>query len=118
MYALYGHPRYFKFKRKYQQYCPCFQTIFPFLMTMRQVRAGQWSITANFRPLTAHIYHVMIIVTGGFSRISFYYFLEFFLSDLEFVFLGFKHFYTTHRTSFFSFYLFILYSLFCNHSVY
>ena len=34
MYALYGHPRYFKFKRKYQQYGPCFQTIFPFLMTM------------------------------------------------------------------------------------
>ena len=34
MYALYGHPRYFKFKRKYQQYGSCFQTIFPFLMTM------------------------------------------------------------------------------------
>ena len=34
MYALYGHPRYFKFKRKYQQYGLCFQTIFPFLMTM------------------------------------------------------------------------------------
>ena len=32
MYAPY--PRYFKFKRKYQQYSPCFQTIFPFLMTM------------------------------------------------------------------------------------
>ena len=34
MYALYGHPRYFKFKEKYQQYGPCFQAIFPFLMTM------------------------------------------------------------------------------------
>ena len=34
MYALYGHPRYFKFRRKYQQYGPCLQTIFPFLMTM------------------------------------------------------------------------------------
>ena len=34
MYALYSHPRYLKFKRKYQQYGPCFQTIFPFLMTM------------------------------------------------------------------------------------
>ena len=34
MYDLYGHPRYFKFKRKYQQYGPCFQTIFSFLMTM------------------------------------------------------------------------------------
>ena len=34
MYALDDHPKYFKFKRKYQQYGPCFQTIFPFLMTM------------------------------------------------------------------------------------
>ena len=34
MYSLYGHPRYFKFKRKYQQYGPHFQTIFPFLMIM------------------------------------------------------------------------------------
>ena len=34
MYSLYGHPRYFKFKRNYQQYAPCFQTIFPFFMTM------------------------------------------------------------------------------------
>ena len=34
MHALYDHPRYFKFQRKYQQHGPCFQTIFPFLMTM------------------------------------------------------------------------------------
>ena len=33
MYSLYGHLRYFKFKWKYQQYRPCFQIIFPFLMT-------------------------------------------------------------------------------------
>ena len=46
MYALYGHPRYFKLKRKYQQYEPCFQTIFPFLMTMykrnRQLFYYEW----------------------------------------------------------------------------
>ena len=30
MYSLYNHPRYFKFKRKYQQHGLCFQTIFPF----------------------------------------------------------------------------------------
>ena len=30
-----------------------------------QIRAGQRSVTANFYP---HIYHVMIIVAGGFSR--------------------------------------------------
>ena len=34
LYALYGQPRYFKFKRKYQQHSPCFPTICPFLMTM------------------------------------------------------------------------------------
>ena len=34
MYPLYSQPRYFKFKRKYQQYGPCFQTLFPFVMTM------------------------------------------------------------------------------------
>ena len=37
MYTLYGHPRYFKFKWKYQQYGPCFQTIFPFPMTMHKL---------------------------------------------------------------------------------
>ena len=37
MYALCGHHRYFKFKGKYQQYGPCFQTIFPFLMAMIQI---------------------------------------------------------------------------------
>ena len=37
MYALHGHPRYFKFKRKYQQYGPCFQTIFRFLWLCPEV---------------------------------------------------------------------------------
>ena len=36
-----------------------------------QIRAGQLSITINLWPLAAHIYHVMIIVTGGFSKKSF-----------------------------------------------
>ena len=37
-----------------------------------QITAGQRSITTNFWPLTAHIYHVMIIVTSGFSNKSFF----------------------------------------------
>ena len=37
VYALYGDPGYFKFKRKDQQYGPCFQTIFTFLMTMEKL---------------------------------------------------------------------------------
>ena len=64
--------------------------IFP--LSVLQVRAGQWSITANLWPLTTHIYHVMIIVTGGFSKKSYYYyyyfyFVEIHLNDLELVFL-------------------------------
>ena len=37
-----------------------------------QIRASQQSIIANIWPLTAHIYHVMIIVTGDFSKKSFF----------------------------------------------
>ena len=40
------------------------------------------------------------------------------MNDLEFVFLEFKHIYKTQRTNLLSFYLFIFYSLFLNHSVY
>ena len=42
-------------------------------ITALQIKASQWSITTNRRPLTTHIYHVMIIVTGGqpiFSRVA------------------------------------------------
>ena len=39
-----------------------------------QRRLSQWSIIDNLWPLTAHIYHVMIIVTGGCSKKSFYYY--------------------------------------------
>ena len=58
-----------------------------------QIRAGQRSITANLWlwPLIAHIYHVMIIMTGGFSKKSFYhnyfYFVEILWNDLKLVFL-------------------------------
>ena len=37
---------------------------------------GQQSITTNLLPLAAYIYHVMIIVTSGFSRKSFLLFSE------------------------------------------
>ena len=47
-----------------------------------------------------------------------YYFVEILLNNLELVFLEFKHFYKTQRTSLFSFYVFIFYFLFPNHSVY
>ena len=82
-----------------------------------KIRTGERSINANLRPLTAHIYHVMIILTDGFSKKSYYFFLEILLDNLELVILEFKHFYKTHRTSLFSFYLLIFYS-FCNHSMY
>ena len=40
----------------------------------------------------------------------YYYFLEILFNDLELVFLEFKQFHKTHRTSLFYFYLFIFYS--------
>ena len=36
IYVRYGHPKYFKFKRKYQHYDSCFQTIFPILVILQQ----------------------------------------------------------------------------------
>ena len=39
-FALYGHLRHFKFKQKYQQYGPCFQTVFPFFMTMVEYKVA------------------------------------------------------------------------------
>ena len=56
-----------------------------------QIRAGQRSITINLWALTAHIYHVMIVVTDGFSKKSFYYyyfyFAEILFNNLELVLL-------------------------------
>ena len=88
-----------------------------------QIRAGQRLISINLQPSTAHIYHVMIIVTGGFSKKSliyqyYFYFLEILLNYCELAFLEFNHIYKTQRTSPFSFYLLIFYSLFCNCSLY
>ena len=62
-----------------------------FKLSALQIRASQRSITANPWPLTAHIYHVMTIVTGDFSKKSFYHyyfhFVEILWNDLELVFL-------------------------------
>ena len=46
MIDLYGYPRYLKSKLKYQQYGPCFQTIFPF-MTMLTFRGNFLTNTCN-----------------------------------------------------------------------
>ena len=47
--------------------------------TALQITAGQQPITANLWPLTAHIYHVMTIVIGGFPKKSFYYYYFYFV---------------------------------------
>ena len=41
------------------------------MLTALQIRGSQRKITTNLRPLAAHIYHVIIIVTGRFSKKSF-----------------------------------------------
>ena len=43
-----------------------------FCKVVLQIRADQRSITANLWPLTTHIFHVMIIVTGDFSNKCFF----------------------------------------------
>ena len=52
-------------------------------VTALQIRAGQRSITTNIWPLTAHIYHVIIIVTGGFSKKSFFHYYLFLRNSFE-----------------------------------
>ena len=42
----------------------------PLSIAALQIRTGQRTLTTNLWPLTAHIYHVMIMVTGGFSKKS------------------------------------------------
>ena len=42
------------------------------MLATLQIRADRRSITANLWPLTAYIYHAMIIVTGGFSKKTFF----------------------------------------------
>ena len=39
-YSLYLYPRNFRFKQKYQQHGPCFQTIFPFIISMIETNAN------------------------------------------------------------------------------
>ena len=76
--------------------------------TALQIRVIQRSISAIFGLLTAHIYPVMIIVTGSFSRKLFLLLLLFprnSFEHFELVFLEFNHFYKTRRISLFCFYL-------------
>ena len=42
------------------------------MLAALQIRANQQSITANLWNLTAYIYHALIIVTGGFSKKTFF----------------------------------------------
>ena len=78
--------------------------IWPIPMTMLLIRDNQQSITAK---LCTFIYHLMIIVTGVFSKKAFFYyflyfyFLEIVLNDLELVILEYKHIYKTKNKSVF-----------------
>ena len=53
MYSLFGHPRFFKFKWKYQQYGPsCFQSLFPLLRLWPYVVS-----LSNMKVMIELIYH-------------------------------------------------------------
>ena len=77
MYVLYGDPRYFKFKQKYQQYGPCFQIVFPFLITIVQLSAfyyskNQITFAVNHKK-TPFCFHAKIISSCQISLINFGY---------------------------------------------
>ena len=52
-------------------------------ISVLQIKTSQQSITTNFWPLTAHKYHIMIIVTGGFSKKSFIIFKQLYEDVLQ-----------------------------------
>ena len=43
-------------------------TIIKMVQSVLQISAGHRTITAILWPLTAHLYHVMITVTSGFTK--------------------------------------------------
>ena len=85
--------------------------------------ANKGRSTVNYRQfaafdrpyLSCNYHHDRWVFQGN---LFYYSFQEILLDNLEVIILKFKHFYKNHRTSLLSFYLFIFYSLFCNHSVY
>ena len=77
---------------------------FCYRFTALQLRAGQRSITTYLRSMTAHICHVMTIVTGSFSKKLLLLFpRNSFERYWACFFLEFKHIYKTQRTNLFSF---------------
>ena len=50
-----------------------FLIFWTFALSALQITASQQSITANLWHLTAHIYHAMITMIDGFSKIYYYY---------------------------------------------
>ena len=72
MNALYVHPRYFKLKQKYEQYGPCFQTIFPFLMTMTELLMQGGSLSWHVIILCGiKLYDIFLIVLPEDTRCRF-----------------------------------------------
>ena len=91
-----------------QYYCLLHYYVTIILQSALQIRADWGSVTANLWPLTAHIYHIIIIMTVRFFKKSFFLlFPRNSFEQFELVILEFKHFHKIHRTSLFSFHLFI-----------
>ena len=68
MHSLYSHPGYLNFKRKYQQYGPCFQAIFPILITMKHV-SDHLSVFFNLHGDTFKDFNFGVIqITYNLSR--------------------------------------------------
>ena len=69
IYALYGHSRSFKFELKNQQYGPCFQTIFQFIMTMLTCICSTRNISGITMSHTNELLKYLPKTTSAFEQI-------------------------------------------------
>ena len=81
MYSLYGQPRYFKLKRKYQRYDPCLRTIFLFLMTMLQQNIHQVHDNGPFTNFNCSLFPLSSLLNGFRTLWFFILFLFFIILD-------------------------------------
>ena len=97
MYSLYDHQRYFKFKQKNQQYGPCFQTIFPFLITTENqeisVKSQKFKELYPSAQFSSENKNLLILPKGSWKIENFWTFpvMPYFIWKLEFCLKYFTH---------------------------
>ena len=88
------------------------------MLTALQIRGSQRKITTNLRSLAANIYHVIIIVTGRFSKKSFFLLFPRNCFEQSTCFHGIETLLQNSQNKFVFFLSVHFFTLFPNHSVY